>query len=76
MTTATMEPVSSIEIIALDQPAVAVTDAAPDLHASDMRVVGLGRSARMLGMQVADLGPIQVRRAKADLVHCPICPGH
>ena len=33
-------------------------------------------AGRRLGMQSADLGPVVVRRAKADLVHCPICPGH
>jgi hypothetical protein len=56
------------------------TDTAPAedaiLPANDVRLVGLGASGRLLGMQIADLGPVVVRRAKADLVHCPICPGH
>ena len=46
------------------------------LPANDIRRVGLGAAGRRLGMQSADLGPVVVRRAKADLVHCPICPGH
>ena len=46
------------------------------LPANDVRLVGLGAAGHLLGMQIADLGPVGVRRAKADLVHCPICPGH
>jgi hypothetical protein len=76
MTTAILEPASSIEIIPLDSHPDAANDETHDLYARDMRLIGLGRSGRLLGMQVADLGPLQVRRAKADLVHCPICPGH
>ena len=44
------------------------------LPAHDVRAVGLAAVARALGMHVADLGPLVVRRAKADLVHCPVCP--
>ena len=48
----------------------------PTLPAHDVRELGLEAAARSLGIRVADLGPLQVRRAQADLVHCPICPAH
>jgi hypothetical protein len=64
------------DIIALE-PAPETTPAqAETLPAHDLRTLGLESAARSLGMRVADLGPLQVRRAQADLVHCPICPGH
>ena len=75
MTTATIEA-RPIELVPVEAHHVPAVGAAHALPASDMRLVGLGPSARLLGMRVADLGPLQERRAQADLVHCPICPGH
>jgi hypothetical protein len=76
MTTAIIERSPSIDLVPRETHADPASREDNALPAGDMRRIGLGRSGRLLGMQVADLGPLQVRRAKADLVHCPICPGH
>jgi hypothetical protein len=55
---------------------VAAPSHAETLPAHDLRALGLGSAAQSLGILVADLGPLQVRRAQADLVNCPVCPGH
>ena len=62
--------------ISIERPTDTASHEGPVLPANDIRRVGLGAAGRRLGMQSADLGPVVVRRAKADLVHCPICPGH
>ena len=60
----------------VERPTKKASHEGPVLPANDMRRVGMIAAGRRLGMQSADLGPVVVRRAKADLVHCPICPGH
>ncbi len=76
MTTSIIERPDPIDIIAIE-PAPETAPPQPEtLPAHDVREQGLESAARSLGMRVADLGPLQVRRAQADLVHCPICPGH
>jgi hypothetical protein len=75
MTTGSIEQ-TSIDIIAVEAHADTALPENRTLPANDMRKLGLGHSGRLLGMQVGDLGPVGVRRAKDDLVHCPICPGH
>ena len=62
--------------VSIERPTGKASHAGAVLPANDMRRVGLIAAGRRLGMQSADLGPVVVRRAKADLVHCPICPGH
>jgi hypothetical protein len=75
MTTATIER-PLIDTISVESHAASASHEDHTLPATDMRRVGLVASGRLLGMQVGDLGPVVVRRAKDDLVHCPICPGH
>jgi hypothetical protein len=76
MTTAIIERHRQNEVI----PSQTAEDGAHDhpetLPAHDLRELGLATAARSLGIRIADLGPLQERRAQADLVHCPICPGH
>ena len=76
MTTAIIERPQRTEIDPLETAPRTTTDQRETLPAHDLRELGLATAARSLGIRVADLGPLQVRRAQADLVHCPICPGH
>jgi hypothetical protein len=76
MTTAIIEQQAAVNLVSPEPRAKATSPDNGTIPARDMRLSGLGASGRRLGMRIADLGPLQVRRAKADLVHCPICPGH
>ena len=76
MTTSIIERPQATDIIDRETTPKDASDRTETLPAHDLRVLGLETAARCLGIRVADLGPLQVRRAQADLVHCPICPGH
>jgi hypothetical protein len=76
MTIAIIERKPQSDIISFATAEIVPTDHPEILPAHDLRTLGLAAAARSLGIRIADLGPLQVRRAQADLVHCPICPGH
>jgi hypothetical protein len=76
MTAPIIEPPPLTDIAPGETDSQPTSDEPGTLPAHDLRELGLATAARALGIRVADLGPLQVRRAQADLVHCPICPGH
>ena len=76
MTTAIIERQRKTDVIRSETGEAGTTVHPETLPAHDVRALGLATAARSLGIRIADLGPLQERRAQADLVHCPICPGH
>ena len=76
MTAPIIEPPPLTDLLPGQTHSPTTTDEPETLPAHDLRELGLAAAARSLGIRVADLGPVGVRRAQADLVHCPICPGH
>jgi hypothetical protein len=73
MTTAIIERQRQSDVFTAE---AGTADRPETLPAHDLRALGLASAARSLGIRIADLGPLQERRAQADLVHCPVCPGH